>query len=111
MGPHPAIAADLPDTDAAIARALDLSGAAATPLGDAPPDVKSGKPKVRAIVEPIGWWVDRMQQPDRLVEERLTWFWHDHFATSRGQGAGAVPDDTASTSRCAARDRATSPTC
>jgi uncharacterized protein (DUF1800 family) len=23
-----------------------------------------------------------MQQPDRLVEERLTWFWHDHFATS-----------------------------
>ena len=23
-----------------------------------------------------------MQQPDRMIEERLTWFWHDHFATS-----------------------------
>ena len=23
-----------------------------------------------------------MQSADRLVEERMTWFWHDHFATS-----------------------------
>lgn len=81
MAPHASIAADLPDTDAAIARALDLSGAAATPLAMTPPD-GSGKPEVRAIVEPIVWWLDRMQQPDRMVEERLTWFWHDHFATS-----------------------------
>ena len=81
MAPHASIAVDLPDTDAAIARALDLSGAAATPLAMTPPD-GSGKPEVRAIVEPIVWWLDRMQQPDRMVEERLTWFWHDHFATS-----------------------------
>jgi len=81
MAPHAAIAVDLPDTDAAIARALDLSGAAATPLAMAPPD-GSAKPDVRAIVEPIAWWLERMQQADRMVEERLTWFWHDHFATS-----------------------------
>jgi uncharacterized protein (DUF1800 family) len=30
----------------------------------------------------VDWWIGRMQQPDHLVEERLTWFWHDHFATS-----------------------------
>jgi len=81
MAPHAAVAVDLPDTAAAIARALDLSGAAATPLAMAPPD-GSTKPDVRAIVEPIAWWLDRMEQPDRMVEERLTWFWHDHFATS-----------------------------
>ena len=34
----------------------------------------------------IDWWVGRMQQPERLVEERLMWFWHDHFATQRGEG-------------------------
>ena len=46
-----------------------------------PTDVKSGN-KVREVLEMVDWWVGRMQQPDRLVEERLTWFWHDHFATS-----------------------------
>ena len=81
MGTHPAVVAELDDTDAAIARALDLSAAAATPLTMAPP-ADATKPEVRAIVEPITWWLDRMTSPDRLVEERLTWFWHDHFATS-----------------------------
>ena len=23
-----------------------------------------------------------MASPDRMIEERLVWFWHDHFATS-----------------------------
>lgn len=81
MGPHAAVAADLADTDAALARALDLSAPPATPLAMAPPD-GDGKPAVRAIVEPIVWWLDRMGQADRMIEERLTWFWHDHFATS-----------------------------
>ena len=82
MGPHPDLAADLDDTDAAIARALDLSGPAATPLDLAvPSDYKAGG-KVREVLAAIDWWTTRMQGPDRLVEERLTWFWHDHFATS-----------------------------
>jgi len=81
MGPHASIVADLADPDAAVARALDLSAPAAAPLAMMPPD-GSAKPQVRAIVEPIVWWLDRMQSPDRMIEERLTWFWHDHFATS-----------------------------
>lgn len=28
------------------------------------------------------WWLDRMAAADRPVPERLTWFWHGHFATS-----------------------------
>ena len=82
MGPHPDLLPDLDDTDAAIARALDLSGPAATPLDLAvPSDSRSGG-KVREVLAAIDWWTARMQGPDRLVEERLTWFWHDHFATS-----------------------------
>jgi uncharacterized protein (DUF1800 family) len=27
------------------------------------------------------WWLDRMVRTDRPLEEKLTLFWHDHFAT------------------------------
>ena len=82
MGAHPDIVRELDDTDAAVTRALDLSGVTATPLAlDPPTDYRSGA-KVREILAPIAWWIERMQSPDRLVEERMTWFWHDHFATS-----------------------------
>jgi uncharacterized protein (DUF1800 family) len=27
------------------------------------------------------WWLSQMATNPRLLEERLTWFWHDHFAT------------------------------
>lgn len=82
MGVHPELVAAADDTDAAVARALDTSGPTITPLQlDVPTDVKSGN-KVREVLAMVDWWIGRMQQPDRLVEERLTWFWHDHFATS-----------------------------
>jgi uncharacterized protein (DUF1800 family) len=28
------------------------------------------------------WWLDRMVQADHQLHERMTWFWHGHFATS-----------------------------
>jgi uncharacterized protein (DUF1800 family) len=28
------------------------------------------------------WWLNRMVVTDRPFREKLTWFWHDHFATS-----------------------------
>lgn len=82
MGVHPELVAAAEGTHAAITRALDTSGPAVAPLElPVPTDVKSGN-KVREVLAMVDWWVGRMQQPDRLVEERLTWFWHDHFATS-----------------------------
>jgi uncharacterized protein (DUF1800 family) len=82
MGAHPDLVSAVHDVDAARRRALDTSGPAVTPLQlPVPTDVKSGD-KVREVLQMVDWWVDRMQQPDRLVEERMTWFWHDHFATS-----------------------------
>jgi uncharacterized protein (DUF1800 family) len=82
MGAHPDLVAAAHDADAAVTRALDTSGPTVAPLElPVPTDVKSGN-KVREVLAMVDWWVGRMQQPDRLVEERLTWFWHDHFATS-----------------------------
>src|SRR5262249_57083238 len=45
-----------------------------------PADEVTGR-DVAAITEPITWWFGQMQTSPRFVEERLVWFWHDHFAT------------------------------
>ena len=28
------------------------------------------------------WWLDRMAMSDHGLTERMTWFWHGHWATS-----------------------------
>jgi uncharacterized protein (DUF1800 family) len=81
MGPQPDLVADLRTTDDAIARALDLSApVAALPTIDVPADYEAGR-DINQIALPIAWWIGQMQQSPRLIEERLVWFWHDHFAT------------------------------
>ena len=81
MGTQPDLVSATADADAAIARALDLSAPAAAPLQFAvPADYDSGT-VAGAIAAPITWWVGQMQSSPRLIEERLVWFWHDHFAT------------------------------
>jgi uncharacterized protein (DUF1800 family) len=81
MGVHPDLVGELDSTDAAIARALDLSGAASALPPMAPPaSYDSQRPT--EIVGTIAWWIDQMRTSPRLIEERLVWFWHDHFATS-----------------------------
>ncbi len=81
MGPHPDLLDGLSDPDAAISRALDLSGPRPEPPAMAPPPSYRGE-QVDGIVPLIGWWIDQMSSSSRLIEERLVWFWHNHFATS-----------------------------
>ena len=81
MGPQPDLVAGTRDADAGVARALDLTAPAAVPPTiDPPVDYDTGR-ELAQIVPPIAWWIGQMQQSPRLVEERLVWFWHDHFAT------------------------------
>ena len=81
MGPQPDLVAETVDADAAITRALDLSAAAVVPPPMAvPADYDTGR-DVSTIAEPIAWWIGQMRTSPRLIEERLVWFWHDHFAT------------------------------
>ena len=79
MGAHPDLVAGLATPAAAIEAALDLSAPPAAPLEV--PQPEGDKPDITNDL-PIVWWLDRMRTPERLIEERLAWFWHDHFATA-----------------------------
>ena len=81
MGVHPDRLGALSDTDAAIAAALDLSAPPPAPL-DVPALTDYRQQRVTDISGPIVWWAEQMRSGNRMIEERLTWFWHDHFATS-----------------------------
>lgn len=82
MGVHPDLVAGLESTDVAIARALDLSvGTAPVPPAMEPPASYDTQRPIE-IVGTIAWWLDQMRGNPRLIEERLVWFWQDHFATS-----------------------------
>ncbi|SEF37579.1 Uncharacterized conserved protein, DUF1800 family [Amycolatopsis pretoriensis] len=71
------------------------AGAEATPMPDpGPPPGKPGKNADPAAkqqarkqtqaqaTQAVSWWLDRMAAADLASVERLTWFWHGHFATS-----------------------------
>lgn len=38
--------------------------------------------EITRVLELRGWWLDRMVQGPRPLQEKLTLFWHGHFATS-----------------------------
>lgn len=38
--------------------------------------------QVERLVDLRGWWLKRMRQTPRPLQEKLTLFWHGHFATS-----------------------------
>jgi uncharacterized protein (DUF1800 family) len=40
------------------------------------------KPPPSEIVNLVWWWVDRMINTPRPLEEKMTLFWHNHFATA-----------------------------
>ncbi|MEX0666585.1 MAG: DUF1800 family protein [Acidimicrobiia bacterium] len=82
MGVHPELVAELESPDAAVARALDLSVAAPPTLPPMDPPSSYDEQQPIEIAETIAWWLDQMSTSPRLIEERLVWFWHDHFATS-----------------------------
>ena len=37
------------------------------------------------------WWLDRMAMSDHGLTEKMTWFWHGHWATSVGKVNFALP--------------------
>ena len=98
LGPRPgeldaAAAAGFDATLATLLRAAPDPGAAATPPPDVSPpapvargDRDARKARRRAEAERVRglavWWLDRMAAADVPLPERMTWFWHGHFATS-----------------------------
>jgi uncharacterized protein (DUF1800 family) len=99
LGPHPGdnTTAGFDATLAALTNPTGPDpGVAATPAPQFPPPT----PKLRKKTAPIEqvraqqrqlateghqlgvWWLDRMAAVDAPFPERMTWFWHTHFATS-----------------------------
>ncbi|MBI3926208.1 MAG: DUF1800 domain-containing protein [Armatimonadetes bacterium] len=64
----------------------ELVGYQRTPAAASPPPMPKIPPGIHPtlllLAESVRWWLQRMVQTDRPLEERLTLFWHRHFATS-----------------------------
>lgn len=60
---------------------LDFSPNASIPAFIAPPSGDYGTPYVR-------YWIERMAKAPAPLQERLTLFWHNHFATSSSKVGG-----------------------
>jgi uncharacterized protein (DUF1800 family) len=81
IGANPDVVAAITDIPAFIDRQLSNRGYTQVPSSlTAVPNNMMAAAK---DVEPAWrWWLSQMATNPRLLEERLTWFWHDHFATS-----------------------------
>ncbi len=82
MGASAGLAASLAGPDDAIAAALDLTAPPAEPPDMEPPPDRESARNDRDVETAFRFWLGQMAGSPRLVEERLVWFWHDHFATS-----------------------------
>ena len=106
LGPKPGeylrlLAGGIPQARATImARRSDPGlGALVTPpfpnMGPSPTDPTASAaywPEVYAQSLRVGvWWMDRMVLADYPFIERMTWFWHGHWATSINKVSYALP--------------------
>lgn len=79
-GANASVAEASADTDDAIGRALDLTSPVDPPPAYDPPLERDDVNDYRAAVPSVLWWIEQMGSGRRLIEERMIWFWHDHFA-------------------------------
>jgi uncharacterized protein (DUF1800 family) len=81
--------------------AVDAGAAAITPptlsdLGDYLPQKSAALAAFQSarqgqILATQLWWLDRMVSADHGLTERMTWFWHGHWATAVGKVQYALP--------------------
>lgn len=88
MGGNPIVAAGLESPDDAVTRALDLSSPA-TEVPPLEPPASFQAARDQRLTDQLAWWVEAMTSGERIIEERLVWFWTDHFATSRRKVSAA----------------------
>ncbi|MEV6923503.1 DUF1800 family protein [Dactylosporangium sp. NPDC051485] len=58
------------------------AGADRTPPPKLGPVVNEKSDRAEQIRQVGAWWLDRMAQAEHQVHEKLTFFWHGHWATS-----------------------------
>lgn len=83
----------VPSEDFGLAKVNDPT---LTDLGPFPPQKSAASAKFESdreqqILDLKLWWLDRMVAADHGLTERLTWFWHGHWATAIGKVEYALP--------------------
>ncbi len=83
IGARAGVVAATATMDDAIATGLDLTSPAPPPPDITPPeDAQAARGDNAEFQRATQYWLEQMVAGERLIEERLVWFWHDHFATS-----------------------------
>jgi len=82
LGVEPTILAEARSTDEAVVMATDLSIPTPQPDNLVVPEGLDEAKSMAQREAPFRYWLPQMIGGPRRIEERLTWFWHDHFATS-----------------------------
>lgn len=62
--------------DAALNAVLN----ATPPALPAPPDLTGG-----SGIDPVSWWLRRMQDPNVGLAEKMVWFWHGHLVSAQSK--------------------------
>lgn len=67
-----------------------------TDLGNFPPQGTTARAEFNSQMKSqrqalMLWWLDRMALADNPLVEKMTWFWHGHWATSIGKVEYALP--------------------
>ncbi len=82
MGGHGPAVGRLTSVEEAIADSLSLDGdEPSLPSFPVPQDLEEARNR-NLLGQIVSSWLEAMRTPQRRVAERLTWFWHDHFAVS-----------------------------
>ncbi len=80
-GAQPELVENATTVEEAKAVALDLSAPPPAVYEMEPPQDLDAQTSRSGLAGLIGYWFEQMVGNPRRIEERLVWFWHDHFAT------------------------------
>ncbi|MDJ0954027.1 MAG: DUF1800 domain-containing protein [Acidimicrobiia bacterium] len=80
-GAQPDMVATVGSADAARDALLDLSAPADASFRLDPPDEFDPETDRGNLIALLSFWLEQLATSPRRIEERLVWFWHDHFAT------------------------------
>lgn len=81
IGANPDLVAGLDSVDGAVAAMLDLSAPPAQPP-ELDPATEGATDYEDLSGRLMPWWFEQLGGGGQGLVERLTWFWHDHFAVS-----------------------------
>ncbi len=82
VGSYSELSAEVSSPAGAIARAVDIGRTAPELLEMEPPLEREAATDIANLAGPVQSWLNSMVKSDRIIEERMTWFWSDHFATA-----------------------------